>query len=192
MRKIRQIEVQVSKLSSQELVDFRAWYSTFDADAWDHPVEQDAASGKLGQLPRGHSRHMPRVEPRFFKALRRASRHQLFNVEIHRPHKHRLRFCHEPHLRRQPMRTTLHAPDARHAAGACQQTAVKKPIHLTHTLPGIADLELVFLIAVGHAWIERQGFTGQRREITPGKKCNQLRQLFRATDCQIRTERHIL
>ncbi|MDE2308170.1 MAG: hypothetical protein KGJ97_07770 [Xanthomonadaceae bacterium] len=47
MSKVEQIELQVSKLSQQELAHFRAWYSTFDTDAWDRQVEQDAASGKL-------------------------------------------------------------------------------------------------------------------------------------------------
>lgn len=50
MNNVEQIEVQVSKLSQQELARFRAWYSKFDADAWDHQVEQDAASGKLDPL----------------------------------------------------------------------------------------------------------------------------------------------
>lgn len=50
MSKVEQIEVQVSKLSPRELTRFRAWYSNFDADVWDHQLEQDAASGKLDQL----------------------------------------------------------------------------------------------------------------------------------------------
>ncbi len=50
MSKVEQIETQVSKLSPQELAHFRAWYSMFDADAWDRQLEQDAASGKLDQL----------------------------------------------------------------------------------------------------------------------------------------------
>ena len=50
MSNVEQIEVQVSKLSRQELARFRAWYSKFDADAWDHQIERDAASGKLDQL----------------------------------------------------------------------------------------------------------------------------------------------
>ncbi len=50
MSKVEQLEVQVSELSPQELARFRAWYSKFDADMWDHQIEQDAASGKLDQL----------------------------------------------------------------------------------------------------------------------------------------------
>lgn len=50
MSKVEQIELQVSKLSQQELAQFRAWYSTFDADAWDRQLEQDVASGKLDSL----------------------------------------------------------------------------------------------------------------------------------------------
>lgn len=50
MSKVEQIEVQVSKLSPQELARFRAWYSMFDADTWDQQIKRDAASGKLDQL----------------------------------------------------------------------------------------------------------------------------------------------
>lgn len=50
MSKVEQIELQVSKLSLQELAHFRAWYIQFDADAWDRQMEQDAASGKLDGL----------------------------------------------------------------------------------------------------------------------------------------------
>ena len=50
MSNVEQIEVLVSQLSRQELARFRAWYSKFDADAWDHQIEHDAASGKLNQL----------------------------------------------------------------------------------------------------------------------------------------------
>ena len=50
MSKVEQIELQVSKLSPQELAHFRVWYSAFDSDAWDRQVEQDAASGKLDQF----------------------------------------------------------------------------------------------------------------------------------------------
>ena len=50
MSKVEQIELQVSRLSQQELARFRAWYFEFDADAWDRQLEQDAASGKLDSL----------------------------------------------------------------------------------------------------------------------------------------------
>ena len=50
MSKVEQIELQVAGLSPQELAHFRAWYSRFDADAWDRQLEQDIASGKLDAL----------------------------------------------------------------------------------------------------------------------------------------------
>lgn len=50
MSKVEQIELQVSRLSQQELARFRAWYFGFDADAWDRQLEQDAAYGKLDSL----------------------------------------------------------------------------------------------------------------------------------------------
>lgn len=50
MSKVEQIESQVSKLSQQELAQFRAWYAAFDADAWDRQLEQDVASGKLDSM----------------------------------------------------------------------------------------------------------------------------------------------
>lgn len=53
MSKVEKIELEVSELSRQELAHFRAWYSTFDSDVWDHQVEEDAVSGKLDQLAKG-------------------------------------------------------------------------------------------------------------------------------------------
>lgn len=50
MSTVEQIEIQLSKLSPQELARFRAWYSQFDADAWDRQLEQDATDGKLDTL----------------------------------------------------------------------------------------------------------------------------------------------
>lgn len=50
MSKVEQIELEVSRLSQQELAHFRAWYSAFDADAWDRQLEHDADSGKLDNV----------------------------------------------------------------------------------------------------------------------------------------------
>ncbi|MGA9421911.1 MAG: hypothetical protein WBW61_06075, partial [Rhodanobacteraceae bacterium] len=50
MGTVEQIELQLAKLSPQELARFCAWYSQFDADAWDQQLEQDAGSGKLDAL----------------------------------------------------------------------------------------------------------------------------------------------
>lgn len=50
MSKLEDIELQVSRLPPQELARFRAWYSDFDADAWDRHLDQDIAAGKLDKL----------------------------------------------------------------------------------------------------------------------------------------------
>jgi hypothetical protein len=47
---VREIETAVSKLSRQELVAFRDWFSEFDAAAWDKQFEQDVAAGRLDTL----------------------------------------------------------------------------------------------------------------------------------------------
>ncbi len=50
MRKIEEIEQQISKLSKAELAEFREWYAEFDAQAWDQQFEADVRSGKLDAL----------------------------------------------------------------------------------------------------------------------------------------------
>jgi hypothetical protein len=50
MSKIEQIELAVKELSAEELAAFRAWFSEFDADAWDRQFEADAKAGKLDVL----------------------------------------------------------------------------------------------------------------------------------------------
>ena len=44
------IETAVSKLSRQELLAFRDWFSEFDSAAWDKQFEADAAAGRLDAL----------------------------------------------------------------------------------------------------------------------------------------------
>jgi len=50
MSTVHEIETAVSKLSRQELLAFRDWFSTFDAAAWDKQFEQDVAAGRLDGL----------------------------------------------------------------------------------------------------------------------------------------------
>ena len=50
MSTIHEIETAVSKLSRQELLAFRDWFSTFDAGAWDKQFEEDVAAGRLDAL----------------------------------------------------------------------------------------------------------------------------------------------
>src|SRR5579863_3027265 len=50
MNKIEEIEGAVKELSAEELSAFRAWFSKFDADAWDRQFEADVKAGKLDAL----------------------------------------------------------------------------------------------------------------------------------------------
>ncbi len=50
MSTVHEIENAVSKLSREELLSFRDWFSTFDASAWDKQFEQDVAAGHLDAL----------------------------------------------------------------------------------------------------------------------------------------------
>ena len=50
MSTVREIEAAVSKLSRQELLVFRDWFSEFDAVAWDKQFEADVAAGHLDAL----------------------------------------------------------------------------------------------------------------------------------------------
>ena len=50
MSTVHEIETAVSKLSRQELLAFRDWFSEFDAGAWDKQFEEDVAAGHLDAL----------------------------------------------------------------------------------------------------------------------------------------------
>ena len=50
MSTVSEIETAVCKLSRQELLAFRDWFSEFDAAAWDKQFEQDVAAGHLDAL----------------------------------------------------------------------------------------------------------------------------------------------
>ena len=50
METVHEIEAAVSKLSHQDLSEFRVWFSEFDAAAWDRQFDRDAAAGKLEAL----------------------------------------------------------------------------------------------------------------------------------------------
>lgn len=47
MGKVEHIEQQVASLAPDELATFRAWFVSFDADAWDKQIESDAGAGRL-------------------------------------------------------------------------------------------------------------------------------------------------
>jgi hypothetical protein len=50
MSTVEQIERAVSELNREQLAAFRRWFLEFDAEAWDHQLEQDVAAGRLDEL----------------------------------------------------------------------------------------------------------------------------------------------
>jgi hypothetical protein len=50
MSTVQEIESAVSKLSRDELHNFRHWFQEFDAGAWDKQFEQDVKAGRLDAL----------------------------------------------------------------------------------------------------------------------------------------------
>jgi hypothetical protein len=50
MGSIKEIEEAVLRLSAAELAAFRAWFTEFDAAAWDRQIEDDVAAGRLDAL----------------------------------------------------------------------------------------------------------------------------------------------
>ena len=47
---VQHIEDAVRQLSADELTDFRAWFTEFDAVAWDRQFGADASAGRLDWL----------------------------------------------------------------------------------------------------------------------------------------------
>jgi len=47
MSEVGKLEDQVMKLSAKDLAEFRAWFSEYDAQAWDRQIEADSTSGKV-------------------------------------------------------------------------------------------------------------------------------------------------
>lgn len=50
MDRVRDIEEAVVRLSAIELAAFREWFAEFDAEAWDHQIENDIRAGRLESL----------------------------------------------------------------------------------------------------------------------------------------------
>jgi hypothetical protein len=50
MTKVEQLTEALRQLSRAELMVFREWFRTYDAEAWDQQIEGDAESGKLDTL----------------------------------------------------------------------------------------------------------------------------------------------
>lgn len=50
MARVEEIERQLLALSSDELTEFREWFSRFDNEAWDRQLQADIEAGKLDAL----------------------------------------------------------------------------------------------------------------------------------------------
>lgn len=48
--RLEEIKRAVSRLSSEEIAEFRSWFLDFDGDAWDRQIEADVAAGRLDWL----------------------------------------------------------------------------------------------------------------------------------------------
>ena len=47
---VQEIETAVSQLTPDQLADFRAWFTEFEAQHWDRQFETDAQTGRLDAL----------------------------------------------------------------------------------------------------------------------------------------------
>ncbi len=50
MSTIHEIERAVERLGPDELAAFRAWFASYDGDAWDRQMEADVDAGRLDAL----------------------------------------------------------------------------------------------------------------------------------------------
>lgn len=50
MSKLEKLEHEVASLKPAELSNFRQWFATFDAEAWDSQLSADVAAGRLDSL----------------------------------------------------------------------------------------------------------------------------------------------
>lgn len=50
MGEIEKLEQRIENLPPEELAKFRAWFTEFDAQAWDRQIAADLESGKLNKL----------------------------------------------------------------------------------------------------------------------------------------------
>ncbi len=50
MSTIQEIETAVAQLSPEQLADFRAWFTEYDAQKWDAQIAEDATVGRLDAL----------------------------------------------------------------------------------------------------------------------------------------------
>ena len=50
MSELEELEKRIRRLSPEELVKFRAWFSEFDHQLWDRQIEADSQAGRLDNL----------------------------------------------------------------------------------------------------------------------------------------------
>ena len=50
MSEVEQLEQRIESLSPEDLANLRAWFTEFDARAWDEQIEADARAGKLDSV----------------------------------------------------------------------------------------------------------------------------------------------
>lgn len=50
MTKIEALADQLTRLSAEELREFRRWFTQFDAAQWDEEIDADARTGKLDRM----------------------------------------------------------------------------------------------------------------------------------------------
>jgi hypothetical protein len=50
MSTVHELEQAIRALSPQDLAAFRDWFARFDAEIWDHQLEQHVAAGRLDKF----------------------------------------------------------------------------------------------------------------------------------------------
>jgi len=54
---IRELELEVTRLSKPDLAAFSQWFEKYFANSWDKQIETDVANGKLDHLARQADEH---------------------------------------------------------------------------------------------------------------------------------------
>ena len=47
---VREIEQAITRLSEEELMELRSWFTEYDEQQWDQQISQDTHQGKLSKL----------------------------------------------------------------------------------------------------------------------------------------------
>ena len=50
MSLVEDLERTVRELNREQLTSFRRWFLEFDAEVWDHQLQEDIAAGRLDEL----------------------------------------------------------------------------------------------------------------------------------------------